>query len=81
MTFRPSKETLKDGFWPRSRFSPLEADQFHADGTLQEEYTRDVLHVGRRRDRLVESFCVARDVYTRYFLAIWLANEGTNHPF
>ena len=42
---------------------------------------RDVLHVGRRRDHLTESFRVARDVYAGYFLAIRPAGEGTNHPF
>ena len=52
----PSVESLRGGFWPTSRFIPSEVDRFHEDGTLREEYTRDVPHVGRRRDRLAESF-------------------------
>ena len=76
----PIEESLKDDFWPRSRFTP-ETDRFQEDGTLREEFATDLLHVGRRRDHLVDSFRVARDVYVGYFLVIWLANEGTNHPF
>ena len=52
----PVKESLKDGFWPRSRFIPSTVDQFQEDGTLHEEFARDVPHVGRRRDRPAESF-------------------------
>ena len=48
---------------------------------MQQELARDVPHVGCRRDRLAESFHVGRDVYARYFLAIFPASEGTNHPF
>ena len=50
----PTKESLKDDFWPRSRFIP-EPDQFQ-DGTLCEEFATDVPHVGHRRDRVAESF-------------------------
>ena len=74
----PSVESLRGGFWPTSRFSPSEADQFHEDGTLREEFARDV---GRCGDRPAESFRVARDVYAGYFLAIWPTGESTNHPF
>ena len=77
----PSVEFLRGGFWPTSRFTPSEVDRFHKDGTLREEFARDVPHVGRRGDRSAESFRVARDVYARYFLAIWPAGEGINHPF
>ena len=42
---------------------------------------QDVPRVGHRGDRPVESFGVARNVYTGYFLAIHPANERTNHPF
>ena len=77
----PLVESLRGGFWPTSRFTPSEADQFHEDGTLREEFSRDVPHVGCRGDRLAESFRVARDVYAGYFLAIRPAGEGTNHPF
>ena len=48
---------------------------------MREEFARDAPHVGRREDRPMESFQVARDVYAGYFLAIWRANEGTGHPF
>ena len=77
----PVEESLRDGFWPRSRFIPSAVDQFQEDGTLCEEFARDVPHVGRRGDRLVESFRIARDVYVGYFLAIRPANEDTSHPF
>ena len=76
----PIEECLKDGFWPRTKFIP-EAQQFQEDGTLCEEFARDAPHVGRRGDRPMESFRVARDVYAGYFLAIRPANIGTSHPF
>ena len=59
----PSVESLSGGFWPTSRFTPFEVDRFHEDGTLREEFARDVPHVGRRGDRLAKSFRIARDVY------------------
>ena len=52
----PSVESLRGGFWPTSRFTPSKADRFHEDGTLREDFARDVPHVGRRGDRLAESF-------------------------
>ena len=52
----PVEESLRDGFWPRSRFIPSAVDQFQEDGTLREEFARDVPHVGRRGDRPAESF-------------------------
>ena len=72
----PSVESLRGRFWPTSRFTPFEVDRFHEDGTLREEFARDVPHVGRRGDRLAESFRVARDVYAGYFLAIRPAGGG-----
>ena len=77
----PLEESLRGGFWPQLRFTPSQVDRFQEDGTLSEEYARDVSHVGRRGDRPIESFQVARDVYAGYFLAIRPADEGTNHPF
>ena len=77
----PLEESLRGDFWPTSRFTPSEADGFQEDGTLCEEFARDVPHVGRRGDRPVESFQVARDVYAGYFFAIHSAYEGTNHSF
>ena len=52
----PLVESLRGGFWPASRFIPSEVDRFHEDGTLREEYARDVPHVGCRGDRPAESF-------------------------
>ena len=52
----PSEESLRGNFWPTSRFTPSEVDRFQEDGTLHEEYVRDVSNVGRRGDRLAESF-------------------------
>ena len=54
----PKKESLKEGFWPRSRFIP-EVDRFQEDGTLHEEFAIDLPHVGRRGDRPAKSFRVA----------------------
>ena len=48
---------------------------------LHQEFAKDVLLIGCRGDRLAKSFCVDKNVYDSYFLAIWLANKGTNHPF
>ena len=80
-SFAAKEKSLKGGFGPRLRFNPSKADRFQEDGTLREEFAIDVSHVGRRRDRLAESFQLARDVYARFFLAILLADEGTNHSF
>ena len=33
----PAEESLKGGLWPRSRFTPSEADRFQEDGTLCHE--------------------------------------------
>ena len=51
----PIEESLKDGFWPRSRFIP-KATQFQEDGTLRKEFATDAPHIGRRRDRPIQSF-------------------------
>ena len=77
----PLEESLIGGFWLTSRFTPSEADGFQEDGTLCEEFARNVPHVGHRGDHPAESFRVARDVYARYFLIIQPADEGTKHPF
>ena len=52
----PLVESLRGAFWPTSRFTPSKADWFHEDGTLREEFARDVHHVGRRGDCPAESF-------------------------
>ena len=51
-----SEESLRGGFWPTSRFTPSEADQFQEDGTLCDKFSRNVPHVGRRGDRPADSF-------------------------
>lgn len=50
------------------------------DGTVCEEYAEDAPFVGRRRDRPPPSFCVGRDVYARYFLAV-RSTDGDLRPF
>ena len=50
-------------------------DQFQVDGTLREEFACNAPHVGWRRDCPRESFCISRDVYARYFLAICPPDE------
>ena len=52
----PLVESLRGEFWPTSRFTPFGVDRFHEDGTLCEEFARDVPHVGCRGDRSAESF-------------------------
>ena len=76
-----AKESLKGGFWPRSRFTPFEANRFQEDGTLCKEFATNVPHLGRRGDCPAESFRVARDVYVGYFLAIRPADESQTIPF
>ena len=51
----PIEESLKEGFWPRSRFIP-KVDQFYENGTLREEFAIDLSHVGCREECLAESF-------------------------
>ena len=51
----PTKESLKDSFWLRSRFT-CEVDRFQEDGTLREEFATDLPHVGRRGNHPAESF-------------------------
>ena len=63
-----------------TRIALSEVDQFQADGTLQEEFARDAPHVGRRRYRSRESFCIGRDVHARYFLAIRPSDEESKQP-
>jgi hypothetical protein len=50
------------------------------DGTVRKEYAEDAPFVGRRRDRPPPSFCVSRDVYDGYFLAVRSAG-GDLRPF
>ena len=78
----PLKETLRDGLSPRLRFLPFEVDRFQEDGTLWEEFARDVPHVGHSlQDRPMESFCISRDVYAGYFFAIWPLMKAQISPF
>jgi hypothetical protein len=72
--------TLRNGFWPLSRFGLALEDEFLDDGTVREEYAEDTPFVGRRRDHPLPSFCVGRDVYAEYFLAIRSA-DGDLRPF
>ena len=51
-----AEKSLKGNFWPTSRFTPSEADQFQEHGTLGEEFAIDVPHVDRRGDCSAESF-------------------------
>ena len=51
-----AKESIEDGYSPRSRFTTSEVDQFQEDGTLREEFAKDLPHVGCRRDRPTELF-------------------------
>jgi hypothetical protein len=68
-------ETLRGGFWPSSRFGLDVEDEFMDGGTVRE----DAPFVGRRSDRLAQSFRVGRDVYVGYFIAVRSA-DGDLHP-
>jgi hypothetical protein len=72
--------TLRNGFWPSSRFGPALEDEFLDDGTVHEEYAEDAPFVGRRHDRSPPSFHVGRDVYVGYFLAV-RSTDGDLRPF
>jgi hypothetical protein len=50
------------------------------DGTTCEEYVEDASLVGCRHDRPGPSFCMGRNVFAGYFLAVRLA-DGDLHPF
>ena len=76
----PSEDRLRNGFWPMTRIALSEVDQFQVDGTLREEFARDAPHVGRRCDHPGESFCVDRDVYAGYLLAIRPPDEESEQP-
>jgi hypothetical protein len=73
-------ETLRGGFWPSSRFGLDVEDKFMDDGTIREEYAEDAPFVGRRRNCLVPSFRIGRDVYAGYFIVVRSA-DGDLCPF
>jgi hypothetical protein len=73
-------QTLQNGFWPSSRFGPVVEDEFMDDGIIREEYAEDAPFVGRRRDCPPPSFCIGRDDFARYFLAVRPA-DGDLRPF
>jgi hypothetical protein len=72
--------TLRNGFWPLSRFGPTLEDEFLDDGIVREEYAEDAPFVGRRRDCPPPSFRVDQDVYAGYFLAV-RSVDGNLCPF
>ena len=49
-------------------------DQFCDHGTMREEYKEDAPFVGRKHDRPAPSFQLGRDVLSRYFLLMRLAD-------
>jgi hypothetical protein len=73
-------ETLCGRFWSSSRFGLYVEDEFMDDSTIREEYVEDAPFVGRRRDCLIPSFHVGRDVYAGYFIAVRSA-DGDLRPF
>jgi hypothetical protein len=73
-------ETLRGGFWPSSRFGLDVEDEFMDDSTVREEYSEDAPFVGRRHDRPAPSFCIGRDVYAGYFIAV-RSTDGDLRPF
>ena len=79
---------FKNGFWPQFRVSIFVVDQYEDDGVLHEDFAQDAPYIGQRLHLPAESFCVARDVYARYFIVVrpadndpksfWLARALTN---
>ena len=71
---------LKNGFWSQSRVSTFVINQYEDDGVLCEEFTQVASYIGQQRQRLVESFCVAWDIYVRYFILLQFADNDPK-PF
>lgn len=72
--------SLREGFWPLSRYIPSMVDEYEIDGTLREEYAEDPPFIGQRRHCPPPSFRVGRDVYEGYVLAVRPA-DGDGRPF
>ena len=49
------------------------------DGIICEEYVEDAPFVGHRCDYLAPSFCIGRDVYVGYFIAVHFV-DGNFEP-
>jgi hypothetical protein len=62
--------SLRDEFWPVTRFVTAPEDVFLEDGSVREEYDEDDHFVGQRRDRPAPSFQVLRDLFEGYFVAV-----------
>ncbi|KAG0572237.1 hypothetical protein KC19_VG078600 [Ceratodon purpureus] len=75
-----SPSTLRDGFWPLSRFAPSAEDEYLDDGTVREAFAVDEPFIGQHRDRPNASFRVARDVFEGYFLIVRPADDDSR-PF
>ena len=73
-------ETSRSRFWTSSRFGLDVEDEFLDDDTIHEEYVENAPFVGCKRDRLAPSFCVGRDVYAGYFIAMHSV-DGDLRPF
>jgi len=39
--------SLRQGFWPQSRYAPSVVDEYELDGTLREEYAEDASFIGQ----------------------------------
>ena len=74
------RDTLQYGFWPASRITTDVEDQMEDDGTVREEYAKDIPFIGRRHDRPRPSFRVGCDVYVGYFVVVCLAQDDPK-PF
>ncbi len=74
-----SFDVLRDGFWPHTRITRTEEDQYTEVGAMREEFDDDEVYIGQRRDRPPPSFRVLRDLFDGYFVAIRPA-DGDRRP-
>ena len=72
-------KTLKDGFWPTIRVAPSFEDEFIETGNVREEYDEDQYFIGQTCDCSAESFCVNRDLYEGYFVAVRPSKDDAEH--
>ena len=61
--------------------APSFEDEFTETSNVREEYDEDEHFVGQAHDRLAKSFCINRDLYEGYFVAVRPSKDDAEHPF
>jgi hypothetical protein len=75
-----ASSSLREGFWPLSRYNPSLVDEYEVHGMLKEEYAEDPPFIGQARHCPPPSFRVGKDVQMGYVLAVRPA-DGDGRPF